>query len=473
MALVVLVYLGGVLSILSPCILPVIPFVFARGDQPFSRSGLPLLVGMAVTFAAVASLAAVAGSWAVEANQYGRYLAIAVLAIFALTLLSDRLAAILMRPVAGLGDRLWRSAEFGPRPSGMGSALLLGVATGFLWAPCAGPILGLVLTTAALKGASVGTSILLLAYGAGAASSLTLVLLAGGRLLGLLKQHLGVGIWIRRGLGVAVLGGVVAVASGLDTDLLSRIDFADISPLEQKLIDGFGTSPNRKADDALRPEQPAQDHRTSLGGDPFGGSLVPVAFNAGSREPLRAIDDLTLAAEDGALPVERTVPSLSGATEWLNSAPLSAEALRGKVVLVEFWTYACINCRHVLPHVKAWAEKYRDAGLVVVGVHTPELAFEKVTSNVRQAVRQYGITYPVAIDTNSTIWNAFGNEFWPANYFVDTHGRIRYHHFGEEDYRHQEQVIQELLREAGNGNVPGGFVSIDGAPRDLAAAKQQ
>ena len=147
----------------------------------------------------------------------------------------------------------------------------------------------------------------------------------------------------------------------------------------------------------------------------------------------------------------------------MNSAPLSTEALRGKVVLVEFWTYACINCLHVLPHIKAWAEKYRDAGLVVVGVHTPELAFEKVTSNVRQAVRRLGITYPVAIDTNSTIWRAFDNQFWPATYFVDTRGRIRYHHFGEEDYRGQERAIQELLKEAGAENVPGGFVSLDGA----------
>ena len=472
MTLVILVYLGGVLSILSPCILPVIPFVFARGDQPFSRSGLPLLVGMAVTFAVVATLAAVAGGWAVEANQYGRYIAIAVLAVFALTLLSDRLAAMLMRPVAGLGDRLSRSSDIGPRRS-IVSSLLVGVATGFLWAPCAGPILGLVLTTAALKGANVGTSLLLLAYGVGAASSLTLVLLAGGSLLGVLKRHFGVGTWIRRGLGVAVLGAIVAIAFGWDTDFLATVNFADISPLEQTLIDGFGPAPNRNAGDTLQPAQPVEDHHTGLGGDLFGATLVPAVFTDDLRDPSRAIDGLVLAAEGGTLPVERALPSLSGATEWLNSAPLSAGALRGKVVLVEFWTYACINCRHVLPHVKAWAAKYRNAGLVVVGVHTPELAFEKVTSNVRQAVARYGITYPVAIDTNSTIWNAFGNQFWPANYFVDARGRIRYHHFGEEDYRHQEQVIQDLLREAGSDNVPGGFVSLDGGRKDLASSANQ
>ena len=282
MTLIVLAYLGGVISILSPCILPVIPFVFARGDQPFSRSGFPLLAGMAVTFAAVATLAAVAGGWAVEANQYGRDLAIVVLGVFAFTLLSERLAATLLRPLASFGDRLGRSVEFGSRHAGIASSVLLGAATGFLWAPCAGPILGLVLTTAALKGASVGTSALLLAYGLGAASSLALVLLAGGRLLGLLKRHLGIGVWIRRGLGVAVLGGVVAVATGADTDLLSRVDFADTAPLEQKLIDGFGSGQDRKAQDGAPLALPAQDHRTGLGAQELGAALVPVAFREAS-----------------------------------------------------------------------------------------------------------------------------------------------------------------------------------------------
>ena len=210
MTLVILVFLGGVLSVLSPCILPVIPFVFAKGDQPFSRAGLPLLAGMAVTFAAVATLAAIAGGWAVAANEYGRIAAILVLGLLAIALLSERVSQVFSRPFVRLGDRLCTTSAHTERRSGAGSSLLLGVATGLLWAPCAGPILGLVLTTAALKGASVATSLLLLSYAAGAATALAVILRAGIGVLGVVKQHLGLGLWARRGLGLAVLGSVAA-----------------------------------------------------------------------------------------------------------------------------------------------------------------------------------------------------------------------------------------------------------------------
>src|SRR5215471_13998317 len=206
MILLVLAYLGGVLTIVSPCILPVLPFVFARADRPFLRSGLPMLIGMAVTFAGVATLAAVAGGWAVEANQYGRVAAIALLALFGLTLLLPNLADRVMQPVVTLGARLTRSAdEAGSEQQSIVPSLLLGIATGLLWAPCAGPILGLILTGAALQGANTETSLLLLAYAAGAATSLALALLVGGRVFTAMKRSLGAGEWVRRGLGVAVL----------------------------------------------------------------------------------------------------------------------------------------------------------------------------------------------------------------------------------------------------------------------------
>lgn len=142
------------------------------------------------------------------------------------------------------------------------------------------------------------------------------------------------------------------------------------------------------------------------------------------------------------------MPSLAGAVEWLNSTPLSSESLRGKVVLVDFWTYDCINCQHTLPYVNQWAKRYAKDGLVVIGVHTPEYGYEKIISNVRQQVRQLGIGYPVAIDNNYTIWRAFDNQYWPAHYLIDAKGQVRYSHFGEGDYAEQEQVIQGLLEEA-------------------------
>ena len=205
MLLFLVAYLGGALTILSPCILPVLPFVFARANRSFLRSSLPLLAGMAVTFAAVATLAAVGGGWAVQANQAGRWAAIVLLAFFGLTLLLPRLADRAMQPLVRLGSRLSNKADQGGER--IGSSLLLGVATGLLWAPCAGPILGLVLTGAALNGASTHTTVLLLAYALGAATSLGLALAAGGRLLKRMKRYLAADVWVRTRQDVAILSG--------------------------------------------------------------------------------------------------------------------------------------------------------------------------------------------------------------------------------------------------------------------------
>ena len=263
MLLFAVAYLGGVLTILSPCILPVLPFVFARGDQPFLKGGLPLLLGMALTFAGVASLAAVGGGWAVEANQYGRIAAIVLMALFGVTLLFPQLAQRLARPLVNWGERLSAtaggngngSAGRGGRSSFVAS-VLLGVATGLLWAPCAGPILGLVLTGSALGGASAQTSLLLLAYAAGAATSLAGALLVGGRLFRAMKKSLGAGEWIRRGIGVALLCGVAAIALGLDTGVLAQLSVSGTSSVEQRLID------------KVRPKKP---------GPPVGTQPVPTS----------------------------------------------------------------------------------------------------------------------------------------------------------------------------------------------------
>jgi cytochrome c biogenesis protein CcdA/thiol-disulfide isomerase/thioredoxin len=426
MLLFVLVYLGGVVTIVSPCILPVLPFVFARADRPFVRSGLPLLVGMAATFAAVATLAAVGGGWAIQTNQYGRLVSIAFFALFGTALLFPNLAARIMNPLVGVGARLSRSADQAEKADGsaVASSLLLGVATGLLWAPCAGPVLGLILTGAALGGASVHTTLLLVAYAAGAATSLALALFAGGRILNVLKRSLGFGEWIRRGVGLAVLAAVVAIALGVDTGFLTRVSLASSAGLEQRLVD------------TLHPSQ-----------------------TAGGRQPVGREEDLTS---------EGQMPSLSGAVQWLNSPALISTELRGKVVLVDFWTYSCINCLRAIPYVRAWAGKYKDRGLVVIGVHAPEFAFEKNVDNVRRAVSDLKIEYPVAIDNNYAIWRAFNNEYWPAHYFIDTKGQIRHHHFGEGDYDGSERIIQRLLAEAGMAEASGALVSVNPSGAEAA-----
>ncbi len=416
MLLILLAYLGGVLTILSPCILPVLPFVFARAEQPFARTTLPLLAGMAVTFAGVATLAAVGGGWAAQANQVGRALALVLLAVFAVTLLWPRLAERLLHPLVNAGNRLAALAQTGGK-AGVGSSFLLGIATGLLWAPCAGPILGLLLTGAALHGANAGTTLLLAAYAAGAATSLAVAVLIGGRVFAAMKRSLGAGEWVRRGIGVAMLAGVAAIATGLDTGLLARVSSVATGGLEQRLVD---LTMVRSAQATV--------------------AQAPTVVPASTATPAPTLN----------LPVEGQIPPLSGAVQWLNSPPLSAQDLRGKVVLLDIWTYSCINCLRTLPYVKAWADEYKSDGLVVIGVHDPEFAFERDVGNIKQAVARLGITYPVALDNNYAIWRALSNEYWPAHYLIDAQGRIRYHHFGEGSYDETERAIQALLAEAGH-----------------------
>jgi cytochrome c biogenesis protein CcdA/thiol-disulfide isomerase/thioredoxin len=419
MLLLLLAYFGGVLTILSPCILPVLPFVFARSDQPFRKTGLPLLAGMCLTFALVASLATVGGGWAVRANQFGRIAALVLFGLFGLTLLFSSLADRLSRPLVQLGNRLSRNSDAG---SSVLNSFLLGIGTGLLWAPCAGPILGLILTGAALQGASVHTAILLLSYAAGAATSLAIALLAGGRLFAAMKRGLGVEEWIRRGLGIAVLAAVAAVAFGLDRGVLTRLSLASTGGLEQRLLDRF---------------HPA-------------------------NQPKRIVLNQTIDISDSAQ------PDLSGATAWINSPPLTLASLRGKVVLVDFWTYSCINCLRTLPYIKAWNEKYKDSGLVIIGVHTPEFPFEKNESNVREAVKDLGVLYPVPMDNDYKIWQSFNNEYWPADYFIDATGNVRFHHFGEGAYEESEQWIRTLLKEANHAPIPATMAKVAASGTEAA-----
>ncbi len=383
-------YLGGALTILSPCILPVLPFVFARADRGFARHGLPLLLGLTATFATVAALAALGGAWAAQANRVGRVAALGFLALMGAALLFPAVAAWAARPFVGLGARLSGHAEGG------GSAFLIGAATGLIWAPCAGPILGLVLGGAALAGG--GAIPALVAYGLGAATSLAVALLAGKRAIDAAKRRLGLGEGVRKVLGALTLAGVALAAVGTET--LARWSGPATERVEQAILDRLGIAPPPSAPDAT---------------------------------PLAA---------------------LARAESWLNGPPLSAADLKGKVVLVDFWTYSCINCIRSIPYVRAWDAAYRDKGLVVIGVHTPEFAFEKLPQNVARAVRDLKISYPVAIDNGYGVWHGFANRYWPAHYLIDGEGRIRHRHFGEGGSDDTERAIRDLLAETGAAAAP-------------------
>jgi thiol-disulfide isomerase/thioredoxin len=331
--------------------------------------------------------------------------------LFGLALVFPSVSDRLTRPVVALGSRL---TERQGQKESVWSSLVLGVATGLLWAPCAGPILGIIFTAAALQGASFSTTLLLLAYALGAATSLALALLVGGKLFARMKKSLGASERIRQLLGVLVLAGVAAIAFGVDTRVLAKLSSAQTASLESSLARRLGAT-QTMTDTAAR----------------------------------------TNAAGELVLPVLGKLPSLDGLGPWFNSPPLTNAQLKGKVVLVDFWTYSCINCLRTLPYLEAWDSKYRKDGLVIIGVHAPEFAFERDPANVAKAVHDLGVRYPVALDNKYVLWNALHNQYWPAHYFVDAEGRIRYFHHGEGEYAMSERVIRQLLAEAGHAPASG------------------
>lgn len=415
MLTVFLAFLGGALTILSPCILPVLPFVFAPSGRPFSSHTLPMLASMALAFAAVAALTAAGAAWVVTLHAVARYAALALLALFGALLLLPGLAQRVTRPLVRLGDRVSSGASasrLAPWALGLGIALL--------WTPCAGPILGVLLASAALNGPGVGTSFLLLAYAAGASTALGCAWWFGRAASSLSGRVAPTVDKLRRFAGAGILAAVAVPALGLDAKLLTRVSAPATTALEQSLLDRVRVT------------------------------------KAASRTP-------------GAL------DALAGATAWINTSALDAQSLRGKVVLVNFWTYSCINCLRALPHLKAWAERYGPDGLVVIGVHTPEFAFEKSASNVKRAVADLGIPYPVAMDNGYRVWRGLQNGSWPAFYFIDAEGRIREEIAGEHAYERSEGVLRKLLAEA--GRIPAAAEPVhpmaEGtqAPPDLATLR--
>ena len=379
-------FIAGMLTLLSPCTLPVIPFVFAgvRGSR------------MVLMFTAVALLVSVTSHWVTGVTAAGRWIALGFLTLVALTLLSSRMAQWLSRPLLVLGNRINDESY---RQQGLAAALLSGMAIGLLWSPCAGPILGAILSLSVSGTSSVSVALLLTAYGSGCAAMLALLWFAGRELLARIRPGMMITTRFRQLAGGLMLGSVALVASGAQSQLQSGPEFAQ--RLEQRLSEHFS-----------RPQPQIK--------------LQPVAVQQTSS----------------------ALPSLTGDTGWLNGEPLTPDSLKGKVVLIDFWTFDCINCQHTLPHVRDWANKYQSQGLVVVGVHTPEYPWERDAQAVSAAIARWKLPYAVVTDNNYAIWNRFGNQYWPAHYIFDAKGQLRYTAFGEGDYEQQEQVIQQLLSEA-------------------------
>jgi cytochrome c biogenesis protein CcdA/thiol-disulfide isomerase/thioredoxin len=420
--LVLFAVVAGAGTAVSPCVLPVLPAVLSAGAAGGRRRPLGVVLGLAATFTfAVVALASVVKGVGV-AGDAARWLAIVVLGGAGLALLIPPLGDRVEAAVSRLTSRVPVPAR-GKGGGGFASGLLLGGALGFVYAPCAGPILAAVISVSATAGTSAQLVAVALGYAAG--SAIVLLLLAlGGRRLATAIRNAGRGPALSRALGAILLLTGVAMATRLDVHL------------EETLA--------RHAPAALVNPTAA-----------FERSGAVQRRLADLRGPARFAE--TPAGPRADLTDRGPAPEFRGTEHWWNTPgdePLTLHGLRGRVVLVDFWTYTCINCLRTLPYLEALDERYRKAGLTVVGVHTPEFSFEHEASNVDAAIRSDGIHYPVAQDNAYDTWTAWGNEYWPAEYLVDAHGRVRRAHFGEGDYAAGEQAVRALLREAGATHLP-------------------
>ena len=414
--LVAFAFVAGAATALSPCVLPVLPVALSAGATGGRRRPLGVVCGLvlAFTFATVGLVYAIAALGLPDGLL--RTVAIAVLAGFGLALVFPRLAVRLEAPLSRVGGRRLRHG----RGDGLGSGLLLGAGLGLVYAPCAGPILAGVITVSAAQELTAARLAVALAYAAGAAVVLYAVMLGGRRVVARAGRRSGS---LRAAMGVVMVG--VAAAMAAELDIRFQESIADDLPAAL-------VNPSGALETSAAARGPLADLRGGGGG---------VAAAATRRR-----------GDGAALPVLGVAPEIRGTQRWFNTprgSSLSLASLRGRVVLIDFWTYSCINCLRTMPFLRAWDARYHDAGLTVVGVHAPEFAFERDAGNVGRAIRANRLRYPVVQDNEFATWRAYGNQFWPAKYLIDARGRVRYAHFGEGAYGETEAAIRSLLAEAG------------------------
>ncbi len=414
LALLAIGLVAGLITGISPCILPVLPVVLVAGATPVaskaglrhSRRPVAVVIGLVLSFAAFI----LGGSALLSALHLPQDLlrdaGLVILGLVGVGLVVPRIGQLIERPFARLRTR---------PPRGTTSGFVLGVGLGPLFIPCAGPVLAALTTVGNSRHFGPGAVVLALAFSAGAAVPLLAVAFAGDQLVErvhALRRHTPL---------IRQVGGVILVAMCL-------VLAANLTDGLQRLIPGYTNT-----------------LQTDVEGTTFARNQLAAVTGVPAGTLGQCTADSPVLARCG------PAPAFTGITAWLNTphdAPLSLAGLRGKVVLVDFWTYSCINCQRELPHVEAWYQRYRRDGLVVVGVHTPEFAFEHVVSNVAAAARQLHVNFPIAIDNDSATWNAYRNSYWPAEYLISSQGQLRYLAIGEGDYSRTESFIRELLVEA-------------------------
>jgi cytochrome c biogenesis protein CcdA/thiol-disulfide isomerase/thioredoxin len=419
-------FLAGVITAVSPCVLPVLPIILAGGATGSRRRPFAIIAGLVASF----TLFTLAASSILSAlglpQDFLRNLAIALLFVLAATLLVPQIGYLLERPLAFMTRR---------RANDVGGGFVLGVSLGLVFVPCAGPVLATITALTAQHRIGFDAVLLTLAYAIGAAVPMLLIALGGQRVSRRMRAQ---SVNFRRAMGVLVAGAAFAIIFNASQSL-------------QTALGGYTTSIQKHVEETSL----ATKHLDALRG---GASKIAAAAAAAKAK-----------GPSSTLPVLAIAPGFAGIADWLNTPgdrPLSLASLRGKVVLVDFWTYSCINCIRTLPHLRAWYAAYRKDGLVIVGVHTPEFAFEHVLGNVRNAVHDLHVTWPVALDDSYATWTAYGNQYWPADYLIDKSGRIRDYHFGEGAYGETEQAIRSLLGESG-ASMPQAAPVPDETPTEV------
>ena len=414
---------AGAGTALSPCVLPVLPALLSAGGVGGRRRPLGIVLGLTVTFTiTIVGISKVAGGVGLGSDPL-RDLAVVVLLGFGVALLVPSLARRLEEPLAFL-------SRLGPRSRGDGfaSGLVVGGALGFVYTPCAGPILAAVIAVSAASGRSIAVG---LSYAVGSAIVLFALSLGGRRVIDRLRAA-GRGPQVQRTLGVVMILTAVVIVTQLDVRLDQQI---------AEHIPQVSLTASLESSHAV----------TSR----IAGSLRTRTspFTSDAAQAASAAPALPTAAAASSLPDLGTAPAFVGTERWFNTpggAPLTLAGLRGRVVLIDFWTYTCINCLRTLPYLEAWNSKYAADGLTIVGIEAPEFAFEKDASNVANAISTLGIKYPVVQDNNMDTWNAWGNQYWPAEFLIDASGQVRSADFGEGDYAQTEAKIRSLLAATGH-----------------------
>jgi cytochrome c biogenesis protein CcdA/thiol-disulfide isomerase/thioredoxin len=440
MALLILFgFIAGAATAVSPCVLPVLPIALSAGATGGRRRPLGIVAGLTVSF----TFAVVALVYVISAldlpNEFTRNLAIVVLIVFGVVLMVPPLATRLEGWLSGL------TARVGLRPAhgeGFWPGFAVGCSLGFLYLPCAGPILSGVILVTASQSFNAGRLSVALAYALGSAAVLYLLMIGGRRLVRPLAK---------RGMALQIATGavMVVVALAMVGELDYRFQREVVADLPSFLVDPAeaieNTDSAQAALDRIKGIDPhGLGSRAEAGSKAGGGPRGEAKAGRGERV---AVDDPVPLREYG------PAPEFTDTEDWFNTPgdrPLTMAGLRGRVVLIDFWTYSCVNCIRTLPYLNAWNKRYAKDGLTIVGVHTPEFPFEREAGNVEAAIAREGIEYPVVQDNEQGTWNAYGNLYWPAEYFVDARGNVRYGDAGEGEYAKKEEVIRELLAEAGD-----------------------